>query len=69
MNSLPNISEMSLVEYVDYLESTALYCGVEAHELNMENFFELGLITDEMYERAKWELVTRKMYMEEECEF
>jgi hypothetical protein len=69
MNSLPNVSEMSLVEYVDYLESSALYSGVEAHELNMENFFELGLITDEMYERAKWELVCRKMYMEEECEF
>jgi hypothetical protein len=69
MNSLPNISQLSLVEYVDYLESTSLYSGVEAHELNMENFFELSLITDEMYERAKWELVTRKMYMETECEF
>ena len=69
MTSLPNFSELSLDEYVDYLESSALYCGVEAHELNMDLLFEQGLITDEMYERAKWELVTRKMYMETECEF
>jgi hypothetical protein len=59
MISLPNVSEMSVVEYVDYLESSALYLGIDAHELNRENLFEMGLITDETYERAKWELFKR----------
>jgi hypothetical protein len=69
MNSLPNLALLSLDEYVDFLESSALYSGVEAHELNMEYRFEMGAISDERYERAKWELVCRKMYMEEEAEF
>jgi hypothetical protein len=60
--SLPNVSKMSLVEYVDFLESTALYTGVEAEELNMEYRFEIGLIGDEMYDRAKGEL-HRRDYM------
>lgn len=59
MNNLPNVSEMSLYEYVDFLESTSLYTGVSVFELNMENRFEIGLIGDEMYERAKWELNVR----------
>lgn len=59
MMSLPNVSKMSLSEYVDFLESSALYLDIDAHELNRENLFELGLITDETYERAKWELFKR----------
>jgi len=61
MNSLPNISQMSLVEYVDYIEMHAIYTGVDADELNREYRFEIGVIGDEMYERAKWELVRRDM--------
>jgi len=59
MNSLPNISQMSLVEYVDYIEMHAIYTGVDADELNREYRFEIGVINDEMYERAKWELNRR----------
>ena len=59
MTILPIISEMTLVEYCDYLESTALYTGVDVNELNIENRFELGLIDDARYENAKWELVRR----------
>jgi hypothetical protein len=59
MISLPNVSKMSVAEYCDYLESSALYLGIDAHELNRENLFELGLVTDETYERAKWELFKR----------
>lgn len=50
---------MSFDEYVDHLESTALYTGVSVHELNMEYHLEIGLIGMEMYERAKWELYER----------
>jgi len=35
----------------------------------MNIFFERMLISDEMYERAKWELVQRKRYFDEEVEF
>ena len=61
MNSLPNLALMSVVEYCDFLESTALYTGVDVFELNMEYCFEMGAISDERYERAKWELVGRKI--------
>ena len=59
MTRLPNVSKMSVAEYCDYLESSALYLGIDAHELNRENLFEMGLITNETYERAKWELFKR----------
>jgi hypothetical protein len=52
---------MSVVEYCDFLESTSLYTGVDVFELNMEYCFEMGAISDERYERAKWELVGRKI--------
>ncbi len=61
MNSLPNLALMSVVEYVDFLESTALYTGVDPFELNMEYHIEMGAISMERYERAKWELVGRKI--------
>jgi hypothetical protein len=60
--SLPNISQMSLIEYVDYIELHAIYSGVDANELNMEYCFEMGIITNEWYERAKGEL-HRRDYM------
>ena len=61
MTSLPNLALMSVVEYADFLESTALYTGVDPYELNMEYCFEMGAISNERFERAKWELVGRKM--------
>jgi hypothetical protein len=61
MTNLPNLALMSVVEYVDFLESTALYTGVDPYELNMEYHIEMGAISMERYERAKWELVGRKM--------
>ena len=59
MTSLPNISEMSVVEYVDFLESTSLYTGVDVYELNMEYHIEIGIVDMEKYERAKAELLVR----------
>ena len=59
MNSLPNLALMSLNEYCDFLESTALYTGVNVFELNMEYHIEMGAISMERYERAKWELNIR----------
>lgn len=57
--NFPNISEMSVVEYVDYLESLALHCGVDVFELNMEYHMEIGVVDMEKYERAKSELLVR----------
>ena len=59
MYSLPNLALMSLNEYCDFLESTALYTGVNVFELNMEYHIEMGAISMERYERAKWELNIR----------
>jgi hypothetical protein len=64
MNSLPNLALLSLDEYVDFLENRSLHMGVEAFELNMEYCFVMNAISDERYERAKWELVCRKMEVE-----
>ena len=50
---------MSVVEYCDFLESTALYTGVSVFELNMEYHIEIGIVDMEKYERAKWELNAR----------
>ena len=61
MSNLPNLALMSLVEYVDFLESTSLYTGVDVFELNMEYHMEIGIVDMEKYERAKWELVGRKI--------
>jgi hypothetical protein len=56
MDTLPNLALMSVVEYVDFLESTELYTGVDAFTLNMEYCFEMGAISNERYERAKAEM-------------
>jgi hypothetical protein len=59
---LLDVRGMSVNEYCNYIESTALYTGIDVFELNMENRFEIGLIGDEMYERAKVELLERRRY-------
>jgi hypothetical protein len=59
---LLDVRGMSVNEYCDYIESTSLYTGIDVFELNMENYFEIGLIGDEMYERAKAELLERRRY-------
>jgi hypothetical protein len=59
MTRASNVSEMSLSEYCDYVEQCALYLGVDAHDLNRENFFVRVEITFGTYERAKWELYER----------
>ena len=59
---LLDVRGMSVNEYCNYVESIALHTGISPIELNMENRFERGLIDDEMYERAKWELNNRRAY-------
>jgi hypothetical protein len=51
---------MSVNEYCNFVESTSLYTGISAFELNMEYCFEIGLISNEMYEMAKAELLNRR---------
>lgn len=60
---LLDVRGMSVNEYCNYVESISLYTGISVFELNMENRFEIGLIGDEMYERAKWELNMRECNM------
>jgi len=69
MSDLIDVRGMSVYEYCNFVESRALHLGIDPHELNMDIFFEKMLISDEMYEKAKWELVGRKMFMAEEVEF
>ena len=60
MTRANNVSEMSLSEYVDYLEQCALYLGMCEFDLNRANFFERFEISLGTYERAKWELYERR---------
>jgi len=60
MNSFPNISQMSVNEYCDFLVTRAMHVRVSPFELNMEYCFERGLISDEMFEKAKWEMNARR---------
>ena len=66
MSVLATIWKMSLVEYVDYLESQSLYTGIDPHEVNREYRFEISIIDDERYERAKWELHERTRFLQEQ---
>jgi hypothetical protein len=59
MTNLPNLALMSVVEYVDFLESRALHLGIDVFTLNMEYCFEMGSISNERYERAKAEIYSR----------
>jgi hypothetical protein len=56
----PNLSSMSVNEYVEFLITRAMYVRVSPFELNMEYCFERGLVSDEMYEKAKWEMNARR---------
>ena len=56
-----DVRGMSVYEYCNFVESRALHLGVTPFKLNMEYCFERGLISDEMFERAKWELVGRRI--------
>jgi hypothetical protein len=60
MNSLPNISQMSVNEYCEFLITRAMHVRVSPFELNMEYCFERGLVSDEMFEKAKWEMNARR---------
>ena len=60
MNSLPNLALMSVNEYVEFLITRAMHVRVSPFELNMEYCFEMGAISNERYERAKWEMNARR---------
>ena len=59
---LLDVRGMSVNEYCDFVVSRAMHLCVSPFELNMEYRFEIGLISDEMYERAKAELLERRRY-------
>ena len=60
MNSLPNLALMSVNEYCEFLITRAMHLRVSPFELNMEYCFEMGAISNERYERAKWEMNARR---------
>ncbi len=57
---IPNLSSMSVNEYCEFLITRAMHVRVSPFDLNMEYCFELGLVSNEMYERAKWEMNARR---------
>jgi hypothetical protein len=57
---LLDVRGMSVNEYCDFVVSRAMHLSVSPFELNMEYCFERGLISDEMYEKAKWEMNARR---------
>jgi hypothetical protein len=57
---IPNLSSMSVNEYCEFLITRAMHVRVSPFDLNMEYCFERGLISDEMYELAKWEMNARR---------
>ena len=60
MSELIDVRGMSVNEYCDFVVSRAMHLRVCPLELNMEYYFERGLISDEKYELAKWELNARR---------
>ncbi len=57
---IPNLSSMSVNEYCEFLITRAMHVRVSPFDLNMEYCFERGLVSNEMYERAKWEMNARR---------
>ena len=57
---LLDVRGMSVNEYCDFVVSRALHLRVSPFELNMEYCFERGLISDEMFEKAKREMNARR---------
>ena len=60
MEELLDVCGMSVNEYVEFVITRAMHQRVSPFELNMEYCFERGLISDEMYEKAKWEMNARR---------
>ena len=56
----PNLSSMSVNEYVEFLITRAMHVRVSPFDLNIEYHFERGLVSNEMYEKAKWEMNARR---------
>jgi len=57
---IPNLSSMSVNEYCEFLITRAMHVRVSPFDLNIEYCFERGLISDEMYDLAKWEMNARR---------
>jgi hypothetical protein len=57
---IPNLSSMSVNEYVEFLVTRAMHVRVSPFDLNIEYHFERGLVSTEMYELAKWEMNARR---------
>jgi hypothetical protein len=57
---IPNLASMSVNEYVEFLITRAMHVRVSPFDLNIEYCLELGLISDEMYEKANWEMNARR---------
>jgi hypothetical protein len=57
---IPNLSSMSVNEYVEFLITRAMHVRVSPFDLNMEYCLERGLVSDEMYDLAKWEMNARR---------
>ena len=57
---IPNLSSMSVNEYCEFLITRAMHVRVSPFDLNIEYHFERGLVSTEMYEKAKWEMNARR---------
>jgi hypothetical protein len=57
---IPNLASMSVNEYVEFLITRAMHVRVSPFDLNIEYCLERGLVSDEMYELAKWEMNARR---------
>ena len=57
---IPNLASMSVNEYCEFLITRAMHVRVSPFDLNIEYHFERGLVSNEMYELAKWEMNVRR---------
>jgi hypothetical protein len=60
MSELLDVRGMSVNEYCDFVLSRAMHLGVSPFDLNIEYYFKRGLISDEQYDLANWELHVRR---------
>ena len=60
MSDLIDVRGMSVNEYCDFVVSRAMHLRVSPFDLNMEYCVERGLISDGMFDLAKWELNARR---------
>ncbi len=61
MSSSPNVSKMSVSDYIEYLESSSLQLGIDAEDLNDANFFVKNTISLVKYDRTNTELIKRRI--------